>query len=159
MVSPKNFYHLILKKHRCWKGFNNCRRFTNLHTRQRLFAFEGEWVDFNSDKKYKGGQWHSITLSLDDVPLFVKNNTILPLAEPVPFVSPQTQFSITCRVYGKPASAFQLFEENSRTNDCKSGMFSWLQLSWNGKTGAAERKGAYTGRLYKVVRWQQMSTP
>ena len=136
-----------------------CAPFIDSAFTRSVYFPEGEWVDFNSNKKYRGGQWHSITLSLDDVPLFVKNNTILPLAEPVPFVSPQTQFSITCRVYGNPLAAFYLFEDNSSTNDYKNGTCNWLQLSWNGKTGTAARNGAYTGRLFKVVRWQQMPTP
>jgi alpha-glucosidase (family GH31 glycosyl hydrolase) len=54
--------------------------------------------------KYEGGKKYTITMSLDEVPMFVKEGTILPLAKPVEYITPETVFDINCRVYGNAAT-------------------------------------------------------
>jgi len=133
-----------------------CAPFIDSSSTREVYFPEGEWIDFNSNKKYTGGRSYTISLSLDEVPMFVKNNTILPLAEPVAFVAPQTTFSVTCRVYGKPAEAFRLFEDNSTNNDFTKGDYNWIALYWNGKKGKVERKGNFKDNRYRIDTWQQV---
>jgi alpha-D-xyloside xylohydrolase len=131
-----------------------CAPFIDSASTRTIYFPEGVWYDFNTNKKYKGGQAYTITMSLDELPMFVKDNTILPLAKPVPFVTPQTLFSVSCHVYGKPATSIQLFEDNSETYDYTKGLYNWLQLTWDGKKGKVERKGNYSGKIYAITDWK-----
>jgi alpha-D-xyloside xylohydrolase len=113
----------------------------------------GTWYDFNSYKKYQGGQTYSIEMTLDQIPLFVREGTILPLAKPVQFITPNTVFDITCHTFGKNCKPSFLFEDNSCSQDYQKGLFNWVSLEWNGKKGKSEKKGTFPGNSYNVVGW------
>ena len=131
-----------------------CAPFIDSASTRSIYLPAGQWYDFNTNKKYEGGQSYRITMPLDQVPLFVKANTILPLAQPVSYVTPGTVFQVSCRIYGKPAGATQLFEDNSYNHDYTQGRYNWVGLSWNGKKGLVARKGGYAKKLYEITGWQ-----
>ncbi len=60
----------------------------------------GDWFDFATGEKIAGGRRIDIAKSLDDLPLYVKANTLLPLAEPVNHIGKDTVFKIRVKVYG-----------------------------------------------------------
>ncbi len=74
--------------------------FIDTVTVRNVYLSEGNWIDFNSHKRYTGKQFISIQYNPDQLPLFVKEGTILPLAEPVNFTDGKTPFKITCHVFG-----------------------------------------------------------
>ncbi len=96
-------------------------------------------------------------MSLDEIPMFIKNNSIIPLAKPVEFVSPSTVFDVTCNVYGNPTTSFSLFADNSFTNDFSQGNYSLLNVNWKGNKGSVDVKGNYKNQLYKIVGWKQVT--
>lgn len=114
----------------------------------------GVWYDFNTNKKYEGGRAYTITLSMDQLPMFIKANTILPLARPLPHITGETVFQVSCNIYGKPAEAIRLFEDNSYNYDFTRGGYNWVALSWNGKKGTVTRNGNYTKKLYEISDWR-----
>jgi alpha-D-xyloside xylohydrolase len=89
-------------------------------------------------------------MSLDEIPMFVKANTLLPLARPVNFVTPSTVFEINCKVYGNPEKPIQLFEDNSFNFDFEKGKFNWVKISFSGNKINAGRSGNYSGKLYDI---------
>jgi len=75
---------------------------------------EGEWYGFFDGKRYEGGLHHVET---DGVPLYVKAGTLLPIAEPVPYIAPDTVFDITLRAFGDCAEATcRLIEDDGLTD-------------------------------------------
>jgi alpha-D-xyloside xylohydrolase len=131
-----------------------CAPFIDSASTRTVYFPKGIWYNFNNNKKYEGGQSYTITMSLDEIPVFIKDNTILPLADPVQFITPQTVLHVTCKVFGTPTQPLQLFEDNSFNYDYTQGTYNWLQLSWNGRKGTVSRKGNYKGRLYNIKNWQ-----
>lgn len=72
----------------------------------------GVWYDFFTGERYTGGVHHRAT---EDIPVYVKEGTLLPVAEPVEFVTPDTKFDITLRAYGDCTDAVCLLCEESDT--------------------------------------------
>jgi alpha-D-xyloside xylohydrolase len=114
----------------------------------------GDWYDFNSNKKFTGGKSYTIRPGLNQLPLFIKSGTILPLAKPLEHIPRGSVFELTCYVYGDgPASAF-LFEDDGYTFDYENGAFNALKLNWNGRKGSIIRSGNYRHRNYVVKSWK-----
>ena len=67
-------------------------------TERDVWLPQGEWYDFFTGEKYEGGVHH---LAVPHIPVFVKAGTLLPLAEPVNYVTRDTVFAITLRAYGE----------------------------------------------------------
>lgn len=75
---------------------------------------EGTWYDFFTGDRYEGGTHHVVT---DGIPVYVKEGTLLPLAEPIPYVKADTRFRITLRAYGDCThSVCRLVEDDGETN-------------------------------------------
>jgi alpha-D-xyloside xylohydrolase len=131
-----------------------CAPFIDSASTRTVYLPKGVWYDFNTNKKYEGGQFYIISMSLDQFPIFIKDNTILPLADPVQYITPETVLSVTCNIYGRPVQSLRLFEDNSFNYDYTRGIYNWVQLTWNGKKGTVARKGNYKGRLYAITNWK-----
>ena len=75
---------------------------------------EGEWYGFFDGKRYEGGLHHVET---NGVPLYVKAGTLLPVAEPISYVAPDTVWEITLRPFGDCSEATcRLIEDDGLTD-------------------------------------------
>jgi len=73
----------------------------------------GTWYNFFTNEKYEGGVHHIVT---EDIPVFVREGTLLPLAQPVQHICGDTQFAVTLRAYGDcGASVCRLIEDDGVT--------------------------------------------
>jgi alpha-D-xyloside xylohydrolase len=127
-----------------------CAPFIDSAFSREVYFPKGGWYDFNNNKRYEGGKSYTINMSLDEIPMFVKANTILPLAAPVEFVTPSTVFNIHCRIYGEPVSSIQLFEDNSFNFDFEKGNYNWVKISNSNDKMIVERKGNFAGKMYEI---------
>jgi alpha-D-xyloside xylohydrolase len=117
---------------------------------RNVYFPEGTWYDFNSNKKYEGGKTYTVNMSLSEIPMFVKANTILPLAQAIEYITPETIFHITCKAYGNTTTPIKLFEDNPYNCDFEKGNYNWLQISCNGNKTTVRRSGNYMHKLYEV---------
>ena len=134
-----------------------CAPFLDGASTREVYFPQGTWYDFNTNKSYEGGQSYKISMSLDEVPLFVKGGTILPLAKPVQYITPETVFEITCCIYGNPTQPVRLFEDDGSTFDFEQGAYRWVELSWDANKkknkGKVTTIGKSTKPIYKITDW------
>ena len=120
----------------------------------------GDWHDFWTHEKYSGGRKLEVTKPVHQIPVFVKSNTLLPLAAPTECVTPTTEFALTVHVFGPNPAPFVLYEDDGVTFDFRKGQLNRLELSWDGQSGRITKSGRYTGpNRYKTLRWTADSAP
>ncbi len=125
----------------------------NLKSRQ-VYLPKGVWYDFWTHERYEGGESIEVTEGLDRIPLFVKNDSLLPMAEPVENVQQDTCFQITVSVFGNHPSAFILYEDDGVTNDYLKGDQNKIILRWENGNGSFTRTGDYKGPTrYALGKW------
>jgi alpha-D-xyloside xylohydrolase len=135
-----------------------CAPFIDGVSTRDVYFPKGTWFDFNSNKKYEGGKKYSITMSMDEIPMFVKEGAILPLAKSVEYITDQTIFDVNCKVYGNADNkTVHLFEDNSYTFNYEQNQYNWLDLSWKNKKGSVSRTGNYKKKLYRINTWEQVN--
>lgn len=127
---------------------------TDKSDERNVYLPEGNWYDFNSGRKYQGGQEYLIKTGYTDLPIFIKEGAILPLAKPVEYVSPQTRFELTCYVYGEHAKPSSLFEDDGVTFNFEKGNYNTVNLSYNNGKGSVKRTGNFKGSRYSVKKWE-----
>lgn len=101
--------------------------YQNQKTRKVYFP-EGTWYNFNTNEKYEGNREYEIATEFNQLPLYVRQGTILPLATPVPFVGEQTVFDLHCKVYGTPTASCQLFEDDGVSYNYENGKYNIVTL-------------------------------
>jgi alpha-D-xyloside xylohydrolase len=99
-------------------------------TERSVYLPAGQWHDFATGQKLEGGRRHCFPAPLEWIPLFVRTGTVLPLAEPVPAVTPDTVFQITPRVFGDDAARGWLFDDDGETYGYEAGDATWIELAW-----------------------------
>ena len=128
-------------------------------TQREVYLPEGQWFDFWSRASLDGGRWHSVDAPLDRIPLFVRAGTILPLAEAVEFVTPETVFQLDVLVFGQPARPTVLWEDDGETYAFARGECNRLELSWEAGQGMVRRTGNYPAHRYAIRRWETVDGP
>ena len=116
---------------------------------RKVYFPEGVWYNFNTNEKYEGNREYEITTELNQLPLYVRQGTLLPLAEPIPYINTQTVFNLNCKIYGTPTATCQLFEDDGVSYDFQKGQFNQVTLNAaKGKVKLTRTKG------YKIKRYQ-----
>jgi len=115
-----------------------------------------DWVDFRTRAVYKGGSSRLIRTQAGDVPLFVKDNALLPVAAPVQHVARDTVFEITVQVYGERPEPFALFEDDGESFAYERGDGNRVTLTWSGSAGAVAREGQGALERYRVKAWERV---
>lgn len=99
---------------------------TEKETEREVYLPDGVWYNFFTEEKYIGGTKFAIVTN--DIPVFVKEGSIIPLAKPVQFIAPDTQFEITLNLYGDTAnSCAKLIEDDGVTYSSTACVLSITQ--------------------------------
>lgn len=127
--------------------------YENKKTRTVYFP-EGTWYNFNTNEKYEGNREYQIETAFDQLPIYVRQGTILPLATPVPNISEETVFDLNCKVYGVPSATCSLFEDDGVSYNYQKGKYNIITLdAAKGKVTLKRTKGIDVKR-YKVVGYE-----
>ncbi len=113
---------------------------------------EGTWYDFFTGEKYSGGSHITMNVPIERIPLFVKSNTILPLAKVTSSTEDIESRNLTVRIYGKNPEAFTLYEDNGEfIPSLQSSVISWDPGKMKGIVKNNSKKGFYQVNNWKLI--------
>ncbi len=121
-------------------------------TERRVYLPAGKWHDFWNGTVLEGGKSYEITADYDKIPVYVRDGCILPLAEPVEYVSRDTVFQIHPRIYGDVREECTLYEDDFETFAFERGKFNRISLGVDAEGKLrVERSGGERERCRIVV--------
>jgi alpha-D-xyloside xylohydrolase len=107
---------------------------------REVYLPAGDWFDFWTGKRVAGKQKIQVSPPVEQIPLFVKSGTILPLAEPAGHTEDPASWRLRVRIYGSGAAAATLYDEDGAAD---------MVLSPTRRIQGARR--------YSVAAWEQVS--
>lgn len=121
----------------------NSRRLSSVPERRRVYLPRGyRWYDYWTNVCYEGGQWIDAPAPLVQIPLFIREGTILPVTDFAESTEEQTG-ELTVYVYPGKDADFTLYEDAGDGYGYESGAYCLTNLRWRETTGqfaAAKRK-------------------
>lgn len=116
-------------------------------TCRKVWLPEGRWHDFFTGEIFAGGKEYQISAKLEEIPVFVKDGALIPLAEPVEYVKSDTIFRITVKSFGEGERCFVLYEDDFESLDVENGACNQVLIMRN-KEGSIslERQGTYPAK-------------
>ena len=119
--------------------------------RRRLVLPPGVWRPLAGGGPVPGGQTLDIDAPLDLLPVYVRDGALLPLAEPVEYVGPETVFRLQVQVHGDGRHGGELVEDDGVS---MAGPANRVDLTWDGSAVHLDRSGSFTGRRFELAAWQ-----
>ena len=132
------------------KSGNVAADFTATKTATKYLPKGAQWYDFWTGKLYKGGQDVLLTTTFDQVPMFVRAGSILPLGPEMQYVGEKSWQQLELRVYPGADGQFTLYEDEGDNYNYEKGQYTTIPMTWNNKTRTltvGQRQGQYKGML------------
>ena len=105
---------------------------------------EGGWYDFRTGRKYGNG-WYEVPVTIEDIPVFAKAGSILPLGPVKQHAAEKSDAPLTINVYPGADACFNLFEDDGLSVD---GSSSTIPFTWDDSSRTltiGKRQGSFEG--------------
>jgi len=99
---------------------------------REVYLPDGNWRDFWTGAMLKGGERRTLTATPERPLVFVRDGTLLALAEPVVTMDSNTVFKVHLAVYGDSPRPCQLREDDGTTFDFEKGKWATLTVKPDG---------------------------
>ena len=120
-----------------------------------MYLPKDQWFDFGSTHVTEGARSVQITAKLDEVPVYVRAGTLLPLGPVLQFTGQRSSEPLEMQIYGGRDAAFDLVEDDGETSAYQQGVVRVTHFSWNEQAQQLTWKvtGNYQeGRIFPTVR-------
>lgn len=81
-------------------------------TERKVILPDGVWYDFFTGERHAGGRMLNVHADWNEIPVYVREGALVPLAKPVQHVTADTVFDITVRAYGAKEGTCTLYEDD-----------------------------------------------
>jgi alpha-D-xyloside xylohydrolase len=109
-----------------------------------------DWYDFWTGKRIKGGQTVKASAPLDQIPLFIKAGSIVPMGPVVQYSGESSNQELEIRIYEGANGEFTLYEDEGDNYNYEKGQCSTITFIWNDAKKTltiADRKGSFKGMV------------
>lgn len=84
-------------------------------TSRKVYLPQGRWYNFFTGEEAEGGQMFEIHAAYDEIPVFVKDGAMIPVANPVLHIDKDTVFEMTVKIFGEADGRFVIYEDDFDT--------------------------------------------
>ena len=125
---------------------------------KKVYLPKGNWYDFRTEEKMRGGQEITVPAPLGTIPLFVKEGAIIPFGPVMNYIDEKPADSIEVHIFTGKDAAFRLYEDDGTTYNYENGKYSDTQITYSECEKRIRIHGAVGGfeglpirREYKIV--------
>ncbi|NMB33386.1 MAG: DUF5110 domain-containing protein [Clostridium sp.] len=116
------------------------------------------WFDFWTGEVYDGKQNLVTDVTLQDLPLYVKAGSIIPMGDFIQYTGEKSSNVIELRIYDGADGSFVLYEDEGDGYDYEKGSYSTIKFLWDNASRIltiADLEGDFLGRpdayIFKIV--------
>ena len=139
---------------------------TEYKMRSRSVYLPGKgWYDLRSGKHFAGGQTVQADAPYSDIPVFVREGSIVPCGPDIQYVGQKPADPIRLFVYTGSDGAFTLYEDEGLNTEYEKGSFATIPITYSENTRVVTigaRQGGFPGmlrtRTFEIV-WISDSKP
>ena len=89
----------------------------NKDSNSRIVYFPaGKWIDYFTSEAYEGGKEYIVNLNIDQLGLYIKDNSIVPMYQNLMHINKKNIDTLTLRIFGDSAST-EIYEDDGDTTD------------------------------------------
>jgi alpha-glucosidase (family GH31 glycosyl hydrolase) len=100
-------------------------------TSRAVYLPRGDWWDFWTGERVKGGREITRAVDLETTPLYVRAGAILPLGPVKQFTDEKAEGPFDISVYAGEDASFLLYEDDGISFNYRKGEWMGIQMRWN----------------------------
>ncbi len=119
-------------------------------TTRQLYLPQANWYDFWTGMPMDGGRAINAATSLEQIPLYIRAGSILPLGPEMQWSTEKPEDPIELRVYPGADGDFTLYEDENDNYNYEKGVYAIIPIHWddaNHVLTIGDRKGQFPGML------------
>lgn len=108
------------------------------------------WYNFWTGRQLDGGKTIHAAAPLDQIPLFVKAGSIVPMGKLLQYTGQKSADTLEVRIYKGADGRFTLYEDEGDSYDYEKGSYTLIPFTWNDQRQTltiGKRRGEYPGCL------------
>jgi len=108
------------------------------------------WYDFWTGKKLEAGQTIDAPAPIDQLPLYVKAGSIIPMGPLMSYTTEKPCDPIEIRIYSGANAEFTIYEDENDNYNYEKGAYSLIPLKWDDASATltiGARKGEFPGMM------------
>ena len=121
-------------------------------TSRRLYLPDGEWFDFWTESRIRGGREIDRPVDLATMPLHVRAGALLPFDPIKQYVDEPVEAPLSLTIYPGADGAFTLYEDDGRTFDYRRGEWMGVEMRWQDATRRLTLQLARGSRMLPSLR-------
>src|SRR5690606_18097321 len=83
-----------------------------------------EWIDWQTKKRYAGGQHIQMDVTLESIPMFIRSGGIIPVANELMNIQQDKIRKLTFVIEGSENNKFAYYDDDGKSMDYQKGAFS-----------------------------------
>ncbi len=99
--------------------------------RRTYLPKDTKWYDYWTNTTYQGGQWINAFAPLNQLPLFVRAGSIIPMGPNVQYDGEKSWQTLTVRVYPGADGSFTLYEDEGDNYNYETRLYTEIPFQWN----------------------------
>ena len=109
-----------------------------------------KWYDFYTNQVFEGGKTVMRPCPIDEMPLYVRAGSIIPLGPQVQYTSEKPWDNLEIRIYPGADADFTLYEDEGDNYNYEKGQFTQIRFHWDDASRQltiSDREGKFNGML------------
>ena len=98
---------------------------------KELYLPNGNWYEYWSGEKLKGGRKIVAEAPLNRIPLFIKEGSILPFGPKIQYSTQETNKPLKIKIYPGKDAVYTLYLDDNKSYNYEKGVFSEIILSYS----------------------------
>jgi alpha-glucosidase (family GH31 glycosyl hydrolase) len=116
-------------------------------TERKVYLPSGGWYDFWTAKRIEGGKRVNVPVVLEDMPVFVRAGTILPVGPVKQYVAEPSTDPVRLTIYPGADGSFQLYDDDGLSFDYEKGQFGIVDMKWDDEDQTLHYRTLDSGHL------------
>lgn len=100
-------------------------------TFRTVYLPNGTWYDYWTNREYKGNQMIKRFVGLEDMPIYVKSGSIIPVEPTRQYVDQPVNDPMKIFIYTGKNGRYQLYEDDGKTLDYQNGNYLLTNFLWD----------------------------
>jgi alpha-D-xyloside xylohydrolase len=90
-----------------------------------------DWFDFRTGERFKGGQTINTDAPPDEIPLYVKAGSIVPMGKLIQYAGQKPADTLEVRIYPGADGSFELYEDEGDNYNYEKGLYTSIPFIWD----------------------------